>query len=485
MPALPTHLTTPQCILHWIGQTPDAIAVTELGRSYTYRDLGGAIVRFTHALRASSVGPGMLVGIECTNRYLHLVLMLACRLVGATTISLSAVDVATDEVVLPRCDFLCLEHEPGSPPRGMLMLTRETIDRIMSRSVPSTDFALLGDDRARPADPRLVKTSGTTGRPKVMSMTDTIIHRVIAMELGNPDDPGFAWDYLCIYNFTFRGAQREVELTLRQGATAVFTDVRSLFTEMDRFDAFRVTLMPGDVIRLHEAIPADWPRPRTGMMYVKGGPMPASIRAVLQARVVTHLEHQYASNETHTLAVIEADGVGVIHRDATIRIVDDNGQEVPFGEVGVIEARTPWMADRYLWDEDATALAFRDGWYRTNDVARMVRPGALVLMGRADDMIILGGIKLAPQGLESRIRDLDGIQDAVLVSLPNPAGQERLVVVVESSDPRIAETAGGPIAAILAQHIGGAVPIVRRALPRTETGKVRRMDLRDALVAGL
>lgn len=485
MPALPTHLTTPQCILHWINHTPDAIAVSELGRSYTYRDLGGAIVRFTHALRASSVGPGMLVGIECTNRYLHLVIMLACRLVGATTVSLSATEVETDEVILPRCEFLCVEHDLALPPRGLLMLTQETIDRIMSCPLPPTELALLGDDRARPAEQRLVKTSGTTGRPKVMSMTDIVVHRVIAMELGNPDDPGFAWNYLCIYNFTFRGAQREVELALRQCGTVVFTDVRSLFTEMARFDQFRVTLMPGDVTRLSDAIPPDWNKPRTGIMYVKGGPLPASIRAALLSRVVTHLEHQYASNETHTLALIEADGTGVIHADATIRIVDDDGQEVPFGETGVIEARTPWMVDRYLWDDEATALAFRDGWYQTNDVARMVRPDALVLMGRADDMIILGGIKLAPQAIESRIRDLDGIQDAVLVSLPVASGHERLVVVVESVDPAIAEHAGPRVATILAAYVSGAVPIVRRTLPRTETGKVRRIDLRDALVAGL
>jgi acyl-coenzyme A synthetase/AMP-(fatty) acid ligase len=58
-------------------------------------------------------------------------------------------------------------------------------------------------------------------------------------------------------------------------------------------------------------------------------------------------------------------------------------------------------------------------------------------------------------------------------------------VVVESVDPAIAEHAGPWVATILAAYVSGAVPIVRRTLPRTETGKVRRIDLRDALVAGL
>lgn len=477
----PPAWSTPHCVSYWIERKPEALAISEYGRDYAYRDLGAAIVRFVQVLAATAAGPGMLVGIECDNRFLHLALMLACRAVGATSVSLSAMDVETGDPILSRCGLLCVRHPPAGRAEGLLVLSQDTIDRIMGRPIHAADFAVLAREELAPAVPRLTKTSGTTGRPKVMPATAEMARAMLAADLNDPDDPGIAWNYLCVYNFTFRGAQRETELALRLGGTVVFTDAVAMLSEMDRFAGFRTSIMPGDVVRLVEAIPPEWRAPRTGFLAVKGGAMPAGIRATLESRVASHVEHHYATNETHVLALIGHDGLGRVTRHARIRIVDESGMELPAGETGLIEARTPYMATGYLWDEEANALGFRDGWYRTNDLGRLVAPGLLELLGRADDMVILGGLKLAPQSLESRIRDIPGIRDAVLIAIAGADGHDRLFAVVESDDPDIGESARDQVARILAPHIGGSVPIVRRRMPRTETGKVRRAALRDEL----
>ena len=69
MRGLPYTLSTPQCILHWVHRTPDAIAVIEGARHYTYGDLGVGIAQYVKALRATGLRPDMLMGVACANRY--------------------------------------------------------------------------------------------------------------------------------------------------------------------------------------------------------------------------------------------------------------------------------------------------------------------------------------------------------------------------------------------------------------------------------
>lgn len=488
MTFVPPHdWTTPRCIHHWATHTPNAPALIEAVTVLSYRDLGATIIRFARALSASSIRSGMLVGIETDNRTIHMALIQAAGLVGATSISLSGAELALDDPILRRCDLLCLQHAPPrsaeESAKGVLMLTDDSLRRILSQPVSPEDLNGLADERARPWAHRLLKTWGTTGRPKIMASTEAMA-LAQRRETELPDDSGLAWNYLTIYNFTFRGAQRETDFALRRGATTVLTDIAGLPAAMERFDECRVSLMPGDVVGFVNAIPATWHTKRRAVVAVKGGPMPAELRRTLSTRVATHVEHHYASNETHTLALIDADGIARIRPETSIRIVDADGTPVPDGQIGVIEARTPYMVDGYLWDDAATKAAFRDGWYYTNDLARMVGPKAMILLGRADDMIVVGGIKIPPQPLEQRIRDLPGVDDAVLLAAPGPGGGDQLFLVIESDSPDISEAIRTGVATIVTPYYGGTVVILRRTLPRTEHGKIRRSDVRDALING-
>jgi acyl-coenzyme A synthetase/AMP-(fatty) acid ligase len=75
---------------------------------------------------------------------------------------------------------------------------------------------------------------------------------------------------------------------------------------------------------------------------------------------------------------------------------------------------------------------------------------------------------------------IDGVDDAVLASAPDAAGNDRLYVVIDFGRASIVEQAGEWIAALLAGFTDAVLPVVVRAMPRTEAGKVRRLELRDA-----
>jgi acyl-coenzyme A synthetase/AMP-(fatty) acid ligase len=169
-------------------------------------------------------------------------------------------------------------------------------------------------------------------------------------------------------------------------------------------------------------------------------------------------------------------------------MVDGAGHPVPFGEVGVIEIHSDIVPERYIDDDEQSAASFHDGWYRSPDLGRMVGPGRFVLIGRADDMVVMGGMKIAPQAVEDRVRALDGVRDAVLIAVPSRDGPDVAHLVLEGApglldNGVLSSGMQSALADILRGTVSSVVPVVMAALPRTETGKVRRQALRERLGA--
>jgi acyl-coenzyme A synthetase/AMP-(fatty) acid ligase len=488
-PAAAWLASTPQRILHWIERAPHAPAIIEPDATYGYGDLGVGIVQWARALAASAVGPGLLVGLQHEKRYLHLLLIQACQLLGATSVSLSRADIAAGDPILARCDFLCLQHPTRPAEAGVLHLTQEIIDRVARLPVGPADLRLL--DRC-PSDSdilRLVRSSGSTGQPKVMAMSHAAMGRLLAKTLHLPNDPGYDWNVLNLYDFTLRSALQETEIALRLGLTAVSSTLETLWADMRRFPHCRVTLVAGDAIRLaarlgpdpaRAGVPADDNGPRAAVLSVKGGALPAAVRASLRQRVATHVYHSYAANETHRVAMIGDDGLGIVEPGMRVRITGEDGAEQPPRVIGRIEIAPP-LVDAYLWDPAATAAAFRDGWYRSSDLGLMPEPGRLLYLGRSDDMVSIGGIKFAPHALEERIRALPGLRDAVLLALADRDGIETLAVVLETDMTRLEPPLREAIATILIGSASRFTPYLMASLPRTGTGKPRRAALRSRL----
>lgn len=475
--------STTQCILHWARATPYTAAVIEQDTSYSYGDLAIGVTQYATALQASGVRPGMLVGLECRRRYLHFLVILACELVGATSVSLSPAELAAGDAILGRCGFLCVTTlPPDSAPRaGLLHLTQETIDRIAR--LPITARSLDQLDR-RPDDAqvlRLARTSGSTGRPKVMAITHAATERLMQRTAATDGTPDYEWNFINLYNFALRSAQLESQVALRRGKSVVSSHLETAYADLQRFDECRLTLLAGDAARLVALCPTDWPGRRRCLLMIKAGPISSSIRQRLLRDVGTDLAHSYAANETYRLSFVDEAGVGTLCEGVSVRVVDDAGRILGTGETGLIEGCSTSMVEGYLWDAEATRAAFVDGWYRTNDVGFMPAPDKLVVLGRADDMLNIGGVKISPCGLEDRIRALNSVADTVLLALPDHNGTAQLTVTIELRD--------ADAGALLQEHVGEIVrPYVDEfairivdSLPRTDTGKVIRAEVRRML----
>jgi 1-acyl-sn-glycerol-3-phosphate acyltransferase len=175
-----------------------------------------------------------------------------------------------------------------------------------------------------------------------------------------------------------------------------------------------------------------------------------------------------------------------------LRVVDEEGVELPPRRVGRIEFRGPSATRGYYRNEEATAALIRDGWLDSGDLGYLA-DGDIVLTGRLKDMIIRGGRNLYPYELEEAIGSLDGVRRGCVAVFGVPAvgeGTERLVAVAEcrldGREPR--EALLGRITALAVELLGTPPDDIVLAPPqsvlKTSSGKIRRAATRDAYLAG-
>jgi acyl-CoA synthetase (AMP-forming)/AMP-acid ligase II len=106
-----------------------------------------------------------------------------------------------------------------------------------------------------------------------------------------------------------------------------------------------------------------------------------------------------------------------------LRIVEGEGRPVEGEGEGVLQMRTPALMSGYLHLPEQTARAIRDGWYHTNDVVRRDANGFYFFVGRADDMFVSGGENIYPGEVEKLIERHPGVQQAVVVPVPDDIKQ--------------------------------------------------------------
>jgi o-succinylbenzoate---CoA ligase len=162
------------------------------------------------------------------------------------------------------------------------------------------------------------------------------------------------------------------------------------------------------------------------------------------------------------------------------------GTQVRLDGDGSIELAGPTLATGYLDDPQATAQAFHDGWFRTCDLGRLDDRGRLQVLGRADDVIVTGGLNVAPADVEAALTGLPGVAAACVVGVPDAEWGERVTAAVIPADPVHPPDLSALRAA--AHHLltGAQVPkeiILLDALPLRGVGKPDRKAVRSILTA--
>jgi acyl-coenzyme A synthetase/AMP-(fatty) acid ligase len=481
-------------VAHHARLRPDGVAVIHLGVHVNWRTLAAAVIAATDALSDIGLGAGQTLGIELDDRYLHLVIMLAAECLGATTISLDTSELGPPASLGRLCDRILLSRpillaRPVADAPSGFLVTPDWAVAVLTR--PADDNAL--DRLHRAPDPdmmlRLMKTSGTTGLPKVMGMTQRLLlGQIDKMLLKIAPEIAAQPAFLCLYRFTMRAAHTRCMLTLRRGGTVHFTGADALWDTVAAGIGNYLYLLPGDLERFVRTAPGGHGRHNLHID-VTGGAVSPSLWAETRAKLGVGLCVTYSTNEVHHIALVNENQVGRLFADARVRIVDDRGEALPPGATGLIQVQTATMIEGYVGTPELTEAVFAGGWCHTADFGYQPDRDTLVVLGRADDMLNIGGVKLAPGPVEAQLRTIPGVSGALVTDLGDRLETGTLLVAIEvaaganaagtgEADARQAEI-GHRVEQLIRGYRHPFRVLVVPALPRTETGKIRRDAVRE------
>ena len=167
-----------------------------------------------------------------------------------------------------------------------------------------------------------------------------------------------------------------------------------------------------------------------------------------------------------------------------VRIVDDDGHDLPAGEVGEAILRMKGREREYYRNDEATAGTWKDGWLYSGDLARLDEDGYLYIVGRKKDVIIRGGNNIHAVDVEAVLLEHPDVVEAAVVGIPHAVLGEDVaaVVVLAPGAPTTPEELKEHCAAVLADYkVPRRIELVDE-LPRNATGKVLKAQLRDQLV---
>ncbi len=197
---------------------------------------------------------------------------------------------------------------------------------------------------------------------------------------------------------------------------------------------------------------------------------------------------RYGMSETIMLTSNPYDGerrggtVGFPLPGVGLRVRDEQGRDVPAGEVGGIQVKGPGVFKGYWRMPEKTREEFTaDGWFKTGDVGRIDERGYVTIVGRSKDLIISGGYNVYPAEIEGYINDMPGVAESAVVGVPHADfGEVGVAVVVARPGARLdPEQLVGTLKSQLANFKIPKRCFVVQELPRNTMGKVQKNVLRE------
>lgn len=455
---------------------PDRLAVAQGARQWSYRDLHQGLLRFSGQLHRLGVRRGQRVAIGSPGLYLELLLLIACESLGAVTTSfLTRVDPDA-RVLFGLVDWVLADAPQDCPESARFQL----LDQAFADEAMAIDPGAVLPPRVALAwhEPqRISRTSGSSGHSKFMLLSRQAQEYWVRI---GAENGGYRADsrLLVAGPFVINACFARASACLRAGAAVLDAgaaarpgaSITHLLALPLRLDELLAQLPPGQV----------WPNPVD--VGTVGGFLSPELRQRAQRVFHGRIVSRYGANELGGVCDdLDATGTGWVSAGVDVRILDAQGHELPEGEVGVIAVRTPSMVAGYLNEPEATESAFRDGWFVSGDLGALQGPRLLRLVGRHDDLINLGGVKVPAVQLESSIRQHDGVRDCAVLAVNIASGSVTLgIALVLEAGVAVSALSGQLEQALSVYGKAQARIIVLPELPRMPTGKLDRLALHRA-----
>ncbi len=318
-----------------------------------------------------------------------------------------------------------------------------------------------------------ISTSGSQGEPKLVALTpDALFRHAHAVNAHLEVNTQDTW--LACLPFFHVGGMAVILRCAAAGAKLCIVPRPDAETVHEQLDACTlVSLVPTVLRRLLTLRPNGLPASVRAVV-LGGGPVPLDLIERCPQVLPTYGLTEAGSMVTCArprCAESERTTAGIPLPGAAVRIVDENGHDVAEGTVGRILAQSSGAASGYIENENETARTFRAGWIQTEDAGYLDWAGCLHVVGRRDRIIVCGGENIALDEIETALRAIAPVSDALCIALDEPEWGQIPGAVIETPNAiKLAELRAA-LRALLAPHkLPRAVRCVT-ALPLLPNGK--------------
>lgn len=473
------------------------------GRRVTYKELDELVNRLGHALLEFGIQKGDKVIIFMPNVLEFVVSYFAIQRIGAIVVPVNAKFTLTEveyvaqhaqakAIIAHEAIFSSVEQlqsveikiKTGAKKEGWF-----DFDELIKKSDNSEIRCLLKEDDYS----TILYTSGTTGKPKgvLFSYRNILaVAHMIAIEMEVKPESRMLLMMPLTHSAPLHLFLMSAVLV---GATNVLTPTFTPDLLIDMVEKEKTTHFFGAPVAYLAT--ASHPRLQTAdlssmIWWVYGG-APLSVkevRFIQQAFKTENVTCVYGLTEAGPSGTIlfgyeHKEKAGSIGKRAAfgteIRIVDENGEDVPVGEVGEIVLLGEGNMVGYYRDEEATKNAFLGEWLRTGDLARVDEDGYIWIVDRKKDVIISGGVNIYPKEIEDRMLQFEGIQEVAVIGVPHPEWGETVKAVFAANKPIDVEELKGYLSKHLAKYKVPRIYEQVKALPRNASGKILKQQLKS------
>ncbi|MCV6962822.1 long-chain fatty acid--CoA ligase [Mycobacterium intermedium] len=506
---------------NWVNQLerhammqPQATALRFLGGTITWADLERRVSALAGALSRRGIGFGDRVMVLMLNRPEFVESVLAVNMLGGIAVPLNFRLTPTEIAFLVEdCGCRVVITEPAlAPVAAGVRDIQPLLDTIVvaggsSSDSPGDSSSVLGyeelidevGDAPEPVDipndsPALIMyTSGTTGRPKGAVLTHAnLTGQTMTMLYTSGADINSDVGFIGVPLFHIAGIGNLLVGSLLGTPTVIYPlgafDPAQL---LDVLEAERVTSI--------FLVPAQWQavcaeqlaRPRDlRLRVISWGAAPASDALLRQmsevfagAQILAAFGQTEMSPVTCMLlgedAIRKRGSVGKVIPTVWARVVDDDMNDVPVGEVGEIVYRAPTLMSGYWNNPEATAEAFAGGWFHSGDLVRMDEDGYVWVVDRKKDMIISGGENIYCAEVENVLASHPDIVEVAVIGRSDEKWGEIPVAIAAVTKPDLRiEELDEYLTERLARYKHPKALEVVEALPRNPAGKVLKTELR-------
>ena len=409
---------------------PDAPAILGPAGTTTYAELDGRISAAARRLVEEGCDPGGRVALRLEKDERYVALLLAVLRAGcvACPVSTRAPPEGTAPLLrLAGCSALISDH--ALPPSVADLLPVLPPERFLIGF--SAETLPAGPATVRPDRPAtVVFTSGSTGAPKAALHTfGNHYYSALGSGANIPLGPGDRWLHsLPLYHV---GGLSIVFRCLLAGAAMVFPEPgASLGEAIARSGATHVSLVATQLRRL---LSEDAPLDTLRAILLGGGPVPETlVDEALDRRLPIHTSYGLTEMSSQTTTTppgatreaLHTSGLVLPHREVTV---------APDGEILV---RGETLFAGYLGDDGLQRPLDEAGWFHTKDLGELDDAGRLRVTGRRDNQFVSGGENVQPEEIEAALYRIEGVEQAVVVPIPDTEFGERPVAFVRSRGAR-------------------------------------------------